>query len=62
MYVQQDVRNTLPALLSPEKSGGRASLREMFLQPAEEEAVEGGPHMELCVFRACVGPSLLMRF
>jgi len=62
MYIQQDVRNTLPALLSPEKSGGRAGLREMFLQPAEEDAVEGGLHTGLCAFRACAGPSLLMRF
>ena len=62
MYVQQDIRNTLPAFLSPEKSGSRAGLREMFLQPVEEAAVEGGLHTELCTFRACAEPSLLMRF
>ncbi len=47
----------MPALLSPEKSGGRAGLREMFLQPAEEAAVKGGLHMGLCAFRACAGPA-----
>src|SRR6266540_3115837 len=31
MYIQQDVRNALPAFLSPEKLGGRASLRKMLL-------------------------------
>jgi len=62
MYVRQDVRNALPAFLSPEKLGGRANLREMFLRPAEEVVVEGGLHMELYMFRACMGPSLLMRF
>ena len=31
MYVRQDVRNALPALLSPEKLGGKAGLRKMFL-------------------------------
>ncbi len=55
MYVQQDIRNALPAFLSPEKSGGRASLREMFLQSVEEAVVEGGLHMGLCRFRACTG-------
>ncbi len=62
MYIQQDVRNTLPVFLSPEKSGGRADLREMFLRPVEEVVVEGGLHMGLCVFRACMGLSLSMRF
>src|SRR6266508_2573531 len=64
MYIRQDVRNALPALLSPEKLGGRAGLREMFLQPAEEAVVEGGLHTlaGLCTFRACAGPSLSMRF
>ncbi len=52
MYIRQDIRNALPALLSPEKLGGRTSLREMFLRPAEEAAVEGGLHMGLCAFRA----------
>src|SRR6266498_847959 len=58
MYIRQDIRNALPAFLSPEKLGGRAGLREMFLQPVEEVVMEGGLCMGLCTFRACMGPSL----
>ena len=50
----------MPALLSPEQLEGRAGLREMFFQPAEEVVVEGGLQIGLCVFWACVGPSLLV--
>jgi len=66
MYVQQDIKNALPADQSPLNLEGAEGLRKFFLCPAEEVGIgedwalpRVGGRIGSGTFRACAGLSLL---